>query len=212
MRILVAGANGKTGFMVVERLLEKDYEVKAMVRHDYEMEKFEKLGAEPVVADLEQDVSFAVLGCDGVVFAAESHDKTNPEETFAVDRDGAAKLIDACVKHAVNRFIMISPAGPENPEEVRDEIKPFVKAKHEADKKLMKSDLNYTIFRAHKLSDLPERGTIKADEKIKDEEGIISRIDLAHTVVSALECENTYRKVVEVMEGAEPINEALNHL
>lgn len=212
MRILVAGANGKTGFMVVERLLENNHEVRAMVRKTEEAEKFEKLGAEPVIADLKQDVSFAVLGCDGVVFAAEAHDKSSEEETLAVDQEGAEKLIEACLEHAVSRFIMISPAEAENPEKADNKLKPFVKAHHEADKRLVKSDLNYTIFRAHKLSDHPEKGKIKVNEKIENEEGVISRVDMAQTVVSSLECERTYRKVVKVMEGEEPIIEALNHL
>jgi hypothetical protein len=88
---------------------------------------------------------------------------------------------------------------------------PYLKAKHDADEKLIRSDLNFTIFRAGKLSDRDEKGKIKADGHL-NEKGIISRGDVAETLIEALECESTYRKVVEIIEGDVPIHEALNNL
>jgi uncharacterized protein YbjT (DUF2867 family) len=211
MNILIAGANGKTGMEVVERLLEDDHNVRAMVKERDQVEKFEKLGAEVVLANLEGDVSMTVMGCDAVIFTAGSGSGTSEEKTYAVDRDGANKLIEACERLGVSRFIMLSAAGADNPEDGPEEMYPYLKAKHDADEKLIKSNLNYTIFRAKKLTDERETGLIRVEAHI-DENGAISRADVAETLVKALDNGSTYRKVVDLMHGEEPILEALDNL
>lgn len=212
MNVLVAGANGNTGRQIVELLIEQDHYVRAMIRDNAQAEELEKLGAKPVLADLEQDVEFAVEGCDAVIFAAGSGPHTGTDKTIAVDQEGALKLIKAAENNAVNRFVMLSARGTEHPDNGPEKLKPYLEAKAKADTALQKSRLNFTIVRAGKLTDGNATGKIKAGKKLQDEGGDISRADVAMTMVTALENENTYRKTIEILSGDTPIEGALTSL
>lgn len=212
MNILVAGANGNTGKQIVGLLLEENHNVRAMVRDSSQVAELERLGAEPVLADLESDIDFAVFGCDAVIFAAGSGPETGDDKTRAVDRDGAIKLIEACEKNAVNRFIMLSAAGVENPENGPSKLRTYLESKAEADKRLKKSHLNYTIIRPVSLNDEAETGKINAKERLDDTSGEISRADVAAVIVEAIDNENTYRKSIEISSGATPIGGAFSML
>lgn len=210
MNVLVAGANGNTGRQIVGLLLEENHNVRAMIRDAAQADEMEKLGAEPVLADLESDVNFAVMGCDAVIFAAGSGAGTSSDKTLAVDRDGAIKLIEACEKHAVNRFIMLSSIGADDPENGPDKLKTYLEAKAQADKRLVKSHLNYTIIRPVTLNDEAEVGKINAQKKLDEADGEIPRADVAAVIVEALDNENTYRKSIEITSGDTPIGGALS--
>lgn len=213
MEVLVVGAHGQTASKVVDLLIEREHNVRAMIRDAAQAEEFEKRGAEPVIADLEQDVEFAVEGCDAVIFAAGSGAYTGEDKTWAVDRDGAIKVIEACERNAVERFVMLSAVGTEAPENGPEKLVPYLKAKAEADQRLQKSDLNYTIIRPGTLNDDPESLHIIAREHLKDKKGQISRSDVAYTIVEALESSHTYRKTFEVIGGShETITEAIRKL
>ena len=209
MNILVAGAHGNTGKQIVNLLLERDHQVRAMIRDGAQSDEMSKLGADPIIADLEQDISFAVQGCDAVIFAAGSGPDTGSDKTVSVDRDGAIKLIKACEENAVNRFVMLSAAGADDPEAGTGKLQNYLKAKSEADKQLMKSKLNYTIIRPGTLTDNDETGKIRVAKKLDTTSGDISRADVATAIVESLDQENTYRKTFEILSGDNPIGLAL---
>lgn len=209
MNVLVAGANGRTGKQIVNLLLERDHEVRAMIRDASQAAEMKRIGAQPVIADLEHDVSFAVEGCDAVIFAAATSGLASPEKTDSVDRDGPIKLIKACEENAVNRFIMLSSLGTDNPEAAPSEYQHYFKAKAVANNKLEKSSLNYTIIKAATLTDNDATGKIKASKKLQDSAGDISRADVAATIVASLNNENSYRKTFEIISGEDPISVAL---
>lgn len=212
MNVLVVGAHGNTGQQIVNLLLEEDHHVRAMIRDPQQAEEIKKMGAVPVVADLEHDINFAVEGCDAVIFTAGSGPDTGEDKTISVDRDGAIKLIKACEENAVNRFVMLSSIGVDEPEEAPGKLQAYLKAKADADEKLKKSNLNYTIIRPGALNDNETTGKITADKKLEKKEGKISRGDVASTIVAALQNENTYRKTFEVLSGDQPIGVALTTL
>src|ERR687893_1305002 len=75
MKVLVAGAHGKTARRLVRTLVGNGHEVRGLVRKDEQLADVEADGAEPVLVDLENEevegaVGEAVAGCDAVVFAA----------------------------------------------------------------------------------------------------------------------------------------------
>ena len=210
MNVLVVGSHGKTGMQVVELLLENDHYVSAMVRNRDQINEMEKMGAKPVLADLEQDIDFATEGVDAVIFAAGSGPHTGPDKTIAVDQEGAVKVIEACEKNAVGRFVMLSARNVDKPDEGPEKIRHYLKAKKVADDRLRKSTLNYTIIRPGRLTNEEETGSIFASVKLDHTAGEISRADVARTLVEALENENTYRKTIEILYGDTEISEALS--
>jgi nucleoside-diphosphate-sugar epimerase len=213
MNILVAGAHGKTGLQIVEYLVEQDHNVRAMIRDESQSKQMEERGALPYIADLERDVEFAVEGSDVVIFAAGSGPDTGEDKTWAIDRDGALKLIDACERNGVGRFILLSSVGTDKPEEGPEKMRPYLKAKSESEEKLRKSKLNYTIVRPGMLNNDPESGKIIAQESLEGKMGQISRSDVALTIAKSVENPNTFHKTFEMIGGGnEDIDTALNKL
>lgn len=212
MKILVAGSHGKVGHHLVKILKEKGHEVHAMIRDASQSEEMRKLGAEPVVADLEKDKTFPLEGVNAVFFVAGSGGGTSSDKTVAVDKNGAIKLIEDAYKHRVQRFILLSSVGADDPRKGPEELKTYLEAKHEADKELKFSGILYTILRANKLSDEKGTGKIAAGEKLQSYEGSIPREDVARTMVACLDIRHTENKVFEVNSGDTPIEEVLHNL
>jgi nucleoside-diphosphate-sugar epimerase len=209
MNIIIAGANGTTGKQIVELLIENDYTVMAIVRKPSEANELQKLGAKTLVADLAtDDFSYYTSGAEAAIFVAKSNPDSSEDETWEVDHDGAIRFIEACEENAVNRFIMLSSTKAKADDQ-HDTT--FHKAKADADKKLQKSNLNYTIFRVKKLTDGVENEKVNIKEKL-DNPKEITRLDIAQVIFNSLENNHTYKKVLEVEEGDTPIPEALNYL
>lgn len=151
MKVLVAGANGHTGRLLIEYLKQDGHEPYAMIRKEEQKAEMEKLGGIPVIADLESDVGHAVRGMDVVMFAAGSGSKTGADKTTAVDRDGAINLMKATEKTGTKKFIILSSFGAGRklgePEKGNESMHHYVKMKKEADEYLMGTELDYTIVR-----------------------------------------------------------------
>ncbi len=210
MRVLVIGANGKTGFRVVELLVGGDHEPVAMIRDPRQAERFEALGVGTVVADLEQPLDPALVGCEGVIFAAGSGSSTGPEKTLAVDRDGAVASIAAVESAGIERYIMLSSMRAD-PASEGHAISHYYRAKGVADRHLARSDLDFSIVRPGRLSDEEGTGEIDIAESL-GRRGSITRDDLARVLVRCLDEPRTIRRTFEVLNGRVPIDSALSSL
>ena len=216
MKVLVAGANGKTASRLVRMLVEDGHEVRGLVRKEEQLSDVEADGAEPVLVDLEKEkvegsVEEAVNGCDAIVFAAGAGPGSGAARKETMDYGGAVKLIEAAEKHGVARYLMLSAMGASDPESGSEAMQPYLFAKARADERLESSDLDYTIIRPGSLTNEEGTGRIDAAESL-GRRGEISREDVARTFVVALEAENTYRKKFEILTGDTPIPEALKQL
>lgn len=206
MTVLIAGSHGQVGQQITELLSESDHTARAMVREESQVSEMESFGVEAVVADLRGDVSHAVEGCDGIIFAAGS----GGDDVEGVDRDGAIRIIDEAEEQGVERFVMLSSINADQPEESPDALQDYLEAKLAADEHLQGSDLTYTIVRPGELTDDPPTGRIEAARRV--ERGEITRADVARTLVASLETEHTHGKTFEIIEGDEPIKGALESL
>lgn len=163
MKVLIAGANGHTGRLLVQNLHAEGHQPYAMVRKEEQKTQMEELGGIPVLADLEGDLGHAVKGMDVIIFAAGSGGKTGSDKTTAVDRDGAINLIKTTEGFGIKKFIMLSSmaAGRElgEPKEGEEKFHHYLKMKKEADEYLKSTELDYTIVRPGGLTH--EEGTSK---------------------------------------------------
>ena len=202
--ILIAGANGTTGRIIVELLKESAvYKPIAMVRKQDQKDRFEQENVEVVLADLEEDVSHAVENIDKVIFAAGS----NGKNVKGVDQEGAKRLIDASKIAKVKKFVMLSTMGADNPS-ASDSLEDYFRAKQKADDYLKASELNYSIVRPGTLTDKDATGKIKLKEKL-DEQGSITRADVAQTLVELLKEDVKHNQFFEMIAGEIPIKKAL---
>ena len=84
-KTLVIGANGQIGQLLVQLMCQQQLPVRVMIRHEQQAGYFQQLGAEVVIADLEQPLPDAAFtGCDKVVFTAGSGSKTGADKTLQV--------------------------------------------------------------------------------------------------------------------------------
>jgi uncharacterized protein YbjT (DUF2867 family) len=216
MKVLVAGAHGKTARRLVRMLVEKGHEVRGLVRKGEQMPDVEADGAEPVLVDLEEEevegaVGRAVDGCDAIIFAAGAGPGSGAARKETMDYEGAVKLVEAAERHGVRRYLMLSSMGAGNPGGGSEAMQPYLFAKARADERLQESDLDYTIIRPGSLKDEEGRGRIEAAESL-GRRGEISRDDVARTFAGALEMRTTHHKTFEILAGDTPIREALERV
>lgn len=206
-KVLVIGATGQIGQMVVERLASNDIAVRAMVR-DIHKAKFPS-NVEVVEADIEGDFSAVFNGCSHVIFTAGSGASTGFDKTLLVDLWGARKAIDFALDVRIDQFIMVSSRGADDPDKGPGRIKPYLVAKHFADEYLKASGLPYTILQPGRLLDADGTGYVRTDRPDAPEAQIISRDDTANAVVHCLGNDSTENKVYELFIGDHAIKELL---
>ncbi|QIN79271.1 NAD(P)H-binding protein [Rubrobacter marinus] len=211
MRVLVAGSHGQVGRHLVRLLSEAGHEARAMIRDDSQAGEMEALGGTPVVADLEGDPSPAAKGCDAIVFTAGGGPGSGAAKKETVDRQGAVKLIDAAGEHGVRRYVMVSAMGADDPESGSEGMRPYLRAKGQADDALRESGLDFTIVRPGRLTDDPATGRVDAAASL-GRRGEITREDTARVLLATLTATNTHGKTFEVLDGDTPIDEAVNAL
>ncbi|OEY73652.1 SDR family oxidoreductase [Salegentibacter salarius] len=202
--VLVAGANGSTGRIIIDLLKESEkYQPIAMVRKQEQKEHFEKENVATVLGDLEEDLNEAVKGADKVIFAAGSGGK----KVVEVDQEGAKRFTDAAKNAGAEKFVMLSSMGADNPS-ISEELKDYLKAKGNADEYLRKSGLEYTIVRPGALTNEEGSGKIQLNEKLEEQESI-SRANVARTLVEVLDNDVKQNQVFEILDGETPIEKAV---
>ncbi|MFX0541256.1 SDR family oxidoreductase [Roseovarius sp. S4756] len=184
MKILVAGATGKTGLRVVDELKSKGHSPIALVRETSDTSTL-PTDIELRKGDLTNLQDGVCSGCDAVIFAAGSGGDTSAEMTDKVDRDGAKKLIDLAVKAGVARFVMLSSVGADNPDPDSD-LGHYLMAKHEADEHLKASGMGYAIVRPVNLTDDDGSRDMVFGDAV-DAQGKAARGDVAHVLANAVE-------------------------
>lgn len=203
-KVLVAGATGTTGKIIINLLKNSDtYTPVAMVRKQDQKETFEKDNVSAIMGDLKEDLSHTTRDTDKVIFAAGSKGK----DVIGVDQEGAKKLMDAAKNSGISKFVMLSAMGADDPS-VSDELQDYLKAKQNADEYLMSSGLTYSIVRPGSLTNNQESGKIKLEKKL-NERGEISRADVAKTITEVLENEVRHNAVFEILSGDQDIEKAV---
>jgi uncharacterized protein YbjT (DUF2867 family) len=202
--VLVAGANGTTGQIIIELLKDHDhYQPLAMIRKKEQKDKFHNMNVKTVLGDLEKDLSHTVKNIDKVIFAAGSKGKN----VIGVDQEGAKTLIDEAEKANVKKFVMLSSMGADKPS-ISHELKDYLQAKQNADEHLRQKNINYCIIRPGTLTNDEGKGKIELAEKL-GRFGKITRADVAKTLVVALDDQVKKNETFEILSGDTSINKAL---
>ena len=206
MKVLVVGANGKTGKRIVRLLKESVHSPLAMIRDPAQRSAFDELGVPTVDADLEYPIDHAVRTCDAVIFAAGSGPRTGKDKTVLVDHIGAIRAIVAAQVQSARRFIMLSALNADVNSESK--IAHYHKAKAHTDNHLRETDLDWTVICPGGLLDDPGTGQVQISEQLRGQ-GQTSRDNLAAALVDCLTMENTFRKSFSLLEGSTPLADAL---
>ena len=210
-RIIVVGDHGRTGILIVEKLIAAGHAVVAIIRNPKHMVLTVRLGAETVVLDLEKsplvEFTTAFKGADAVVFAAGSA----TGESSALDRKGTVRTLHAARNAGVKRYVTISSIGASTGLSTRamsDEMKDYYKQKRAAGKAIRASGLDWIILEPGGLTDEPGTGKITLGETAL-EFGSIPRADVAATVVAVLAEPKAAGHAFQLVSGSTGITKAV---
>ena len=210
MTVAVIGANGGIGRRLLPRLDDAGHDPIGIVRSEDQFEGVQERGGEPRLGDLEGEFVTALEGSDAVVFTAGAGGSTGWDKTILVDLWGAERVIRACEARGIDRFVMISSRGADDPERRQGPIKPYIVAKHVADRTLQQSSLDETILRPTRLTDEAGTGRVAAYFEEDPETGDpIPRADVAQAVVECLNEDGTIGHAITLYGGETPITDAL---
>lgn len=180
--VLVAGATGKTGRLLVAELQDRGATPIALVRDGSDTSVLPE-GTQTRKGDLTNLQDGVCAGVDVVIFAAGSGGSTGPEMTEKVDREGAQRLVDLAKEAGVDRFVMLSSIGADNPPD-DNEIAHYLKAKQAADQHLEASGLTYVILRPVALTDDRKTDAVKLGDDV-DQSAKAHRADVAAVLAEA---------------------------
>ena len=201
--VLVAGATGKTGSLVVAQLKAKGYPVRAFVRDA--AKAAERLGAdvEAVVGDLRDPASIAAtLDGVGVVVNAAGSGVPAPDDNMPehVDFKGARNLADAAAA-GVGHYVLISSMGAtQDDHQLNRLFNNILIWKRKGEEAVAASGIPYTIIRPGGLNDGPgsEQTVIFEQGDLPGLEKAISRADVARVTVAAVKDEGARNRVFEI--------------
>jgi uncharacterized protein YbjT (DUF2867 family) len=188
MEIVIAGGHGKIALLTEQLLADGGHTVRALIRNAAHDADVEATGAQPVVADLEQlepeQLAPLLRGADAVVYAAGAGPGSGPARKWTADYGGAIKLIEACQRAGVDRYVMVSARGADADAPDDGGFNTYLKAKGKADAELQASGLRYTIVRPVGLTDDPPADAVSTapDEGVET----IPRGDVAAAIVAVL--------------------------
>ena len=219
--VAIIGGHGKIAQLLTKQLVQEGDQVRSIVRNPAHSEELRALGAEPVTADIEimdaRNLAPALKGCDAVVFAAGAGPGSGARRKRTVDYGGSILSQQAALEAGVPRFVQISAISVKRAIDpaAGDVWREYVRAKKDADKRLRRTALKWTILRPGLLTDDPGTGLIAAALFLPHElasGGQIPRADVATSIVATLNLDSTIRKEIDIVSGDTPIVEALGSL
>ncbi|WP_299412358.1 SDR family oxidoreductase [Acaryochloris sp. IP29b_bin.148] len=230
-KVLVSGATGQTGSIVVHKLRDRtdEFDVISFVRSEAKAK--EKLGslAGMVVGDVTDRASIdrAIAGCDAVVILSSSapvmkgppQPGQRPEFEFPagaypedIDYNGHKNLIDAAAAAGVKQIVHVGSMGGTNENHYLNTMGGgnILIWKRRAEQYLIDSGITYTIVRAGGLIDEPggKREIIvgKDDSFFIPERKMphkLPRADVAEVVIQALREPNAQNKAFDMVTREE---------
>jgi uncharacterized protein YbjT (DUF2867 family) len=149
--ILVVGATGQLGSLVVRRLRADGEQVRAMVRDPASAGDLEATGAELAVADLGRPGTLdgALEGVDAVVATANAIAPIRRSDSASVVDVGYAELVRRAERAGVRRFVLASV--PETP---LDQRVPVARSKRRTEQLLGASGLSWLSLRMPPFSEV----------------------------------------------------------
>lgn len=207
MKVLVIGANGKTGRLIIRNLKQAGHYAIAMVRRADQIPFFQEQSVPAVLGDLEGSFEHAFQEAEAVIFAAGSAEGAEAVKNLSIDQEGAIKAIDLAEQYGLKRFIMVSVKNADQPY-LSSFGKAFTMAKHRADEYLKKSALNYTIVRPCRLTDEAPTGLVQLQAHIP-EDCNVSREDVARVLVKLIDTKAAEKQEFDLQSGTVKIEDIL---
>lgn len=212
MEVVIVGANGQIARKLAKRLVARGDGVRGVIRSPEQAAELQELGVQPVLIDLEaesaeDDLAHAVRGADAAVFAAGAGPGSTAERKWSVDYQGAVHTAAAASRADVDRVVVVSAMGTDDPPQDDAIFSIYLRAKAKADQHVRGSGLRHTIVRPGQLTDDPPSGQVRVGRHVP--RGAISRADVAAVLLAVLDDDSTAGRTFEVVGGGEGIAAAI---
>jgi putative NADH-flavin reductase len=206
MKILVFGASGKTGSLVVERALAKGYDVTVLIR---DASKVKRENVRVLVGDAtnREDVFKAVEGNDAVI---DTIGGPTPYKDTNLERTAAHHIVEAMQAKNVRRLIVVSMMGLGTSKEqapfwyehllMPTFLRGSTKDKAALEGEVNASGLDYVIARPPILKDQPATGSVTVLDSGATGHSI-TRADLANFLVDQVESGDHLGRAVTVVNS-----------
>ncbi|MGB5634644.1 MAG: SDR family oxidoreductase [Waterburya sp.] len=201
MRVLVAGATGKTGRQIVRQLIDKGFPVIALVRDQAKAKAILPTTTKLIVGDVLQPETFesALADCSVLICATGASPSFDPTGPYKVDFQGTKNLVDAAKKQNIEHFILVSSLCVSKFFHPLNLFWLILYWKKQAENYIQSSSIDYTIVRPGGLKDEDNSDNIimsKADSLF---EGSIPRPKVAQVCVEALLQPQAKSTIVEIV-------------
>ncbi len=208
MKALVAGATGQTGRRIVEQLLERDIQVRALVRDRSKAVTELPEGVEIAVGDVLEPSTLraALADCQALVSATGAAPSFDPTGPYKVDYEGNKNLVDAAKQAGVEQMVMVSSLCVSKLFHPLNLFWGVLYWKQQAEDYLKNSGVPYTIVRPGGLKNEDNSEAIVMSSADTLFEGSIPRHKVAQVCAEALSQPTAKNKVIEIItsETASP--------
>ena len=204
-KYMIAGATGKTGRIIVQKLLDRGVRPRVLVRnHDLAKNLFRDQ-VDVYVGDVRQleTLQPAMEGVDIFISAIGTSTPVGKNCPKRVDYEGVANLVQAAKSSNVQRFILISSISVTHANHPMNCFGKILEWKLKGENALRESGLSYAIIRPGGLiSDSGGQKLFVFDQGDKLL-GTISRTALAETCLCAADYPKNLHMTFEVVESEE---------
>ncbi|MDF3215984.1 SDR family oxidoreductase [Mesorhizobium sp. M7A.F.Ca.CA.001.09.2.1] len=203
MKILVLGATGATGRLIVRKALAEGHDVVALVRSKAKAEDL--AGAELVEGDARDPAALtrAIAGCDAVVSSLGT--AMSPFREVTMLSTATRALVGVMERQNIRRLVCITGLGAGDSRGhggfffdrllLPLMLRKVYEDKDRQEDAIRSSALDWTIVRPMVLNDKPARGRIKAVTDLSGVHGgTIARADVADFVVQQLTTDTWMRR------------------
>ncbi len=206
---LIAGATGRTGRLIVQKLLDRDDKPRVLVRNHSLAENLFGNLVDIYQGDVRHPESLlpAMESVDTVISAIGTRTPVGKNCPKRVDFEGVANLVQAARVSGVKRFVLISSISVTQPDHPLNCFGKVLDWKFKGENALRKSGLNYAIIRPGGLIDTHSEQKLLIFDQGDKISGTISRIHLAETCLCAADYPNDMRLTFEVIESGEQISQ-----
>lgn len=202
---LIAGATGKTGRIIVEKLLDRGVNPKVLVRNQDLAKNLFGNQVDIVVGDVRQPESLlaAMENMDTVISAIGTRTPVGKNCPKRVDYEGVVNLVEASIASKIQRFILISSISVTHANHPMNCFGRILEWKLMGENALRDSGLSYAIIRPGGLvesSDGQKSLVVDQGDKLL---GTISRTALAEICLCTADYPDNLRMTFEVIESEE---------